>query len=103
MTRVESYPTTGPEIPSVIGSLFCPSLQPPASTSHCSSPIFSSPPATWGSPSATWHPSFAICPLSSATWHLPSAFSPFPIPKSAFRNFRSASSVRCSSRVLADW
>ena len=35
----------GPKIPSVIGSLFCSSLQPPACTSHCSSPIFSSPPA----------------------------------------------------------
>src|SRR5271166_750040 len=67
MTRVESYPTIGPELPSVIGSLLCPSSQPPASTSHCSSPIFSSPPATWSSCSATWHPSSAICLLSSAT------------------------------------
>ena len=105
MTRVESYPTTGPKIPSVIGSLFCPSLQPLACTSHCSSPIFSSPPATWGSPSAAWHSSFAICPLSSAIRHLSSAFSasPFPIPKSAIRNFRNSSSVRISSRCRADW
>ena len=55
MTRVESYPTTGPEIPSVIGSLFCPSLQPLACTSHCSSPIFSLPPRRLGLTSGPPH------------------------------------------------
>src|SRR5271157_443641 len=94
MTRLESCPTTGPELPSVIGSLLCPSSQPPASTSHCSSPIFSSPPATWSSPSSTchsssaiWHSSSAISHLSSAVRHPPSAIPAFPfrIPHSSQR------------------
>ena len=86
MTRLESCPTIGPELSSVIGSLRCPSSQPPAPTSHCSSPIFSSPPATWSSPSATWHSSFAISHSSSAARHPPSAIppSPFQNPHSAF-------------------
>src|SRR5271157_4168481 len=86
MTRLESCPTTGPELPSVIGSLLCPSSQPPACTSHCSSPIFSSPPATWSSPSASWHSASAICHSSSAIWHLSSAIPAFPfrIPHSEF-------------------
>src|SRR5271157_1052803 len=103
MTRLESCPTTGPELPSVIGSLLCPSSQPPASTSYCSFPIFSSPPATWSSPSATWHSSSAIWHSSSAIWPLPSAFSPFRIPNSAFRILCRVSSVRISSRCRADW
>ena len=83
MTRLESCPTNGPELPSVIGSLLCPSSQPLASTSHGSSPIVSSLPPTWHSSSAIWH-------SSSAIWHLPSAFSafPFPVPNSSFRIFR---------------
>ena len=107
MTRLESCPTTGLEPPSFIGSLLSPSSQPPVSTSRGDFGFwigdFGSPGAPWSSSGATWHSSSAIWHLPSATWHLPSAFSPFPIPKSACRNFRSASSVRCSSRVLADW
>src|SRR5208283_272519 len=110
MTRLESWLTIGPELPSVIGSLLWPSSQPPASTSHGSSPIFSSPPATWHSSSATWHSSSAIWHLPSAIWHLPSAiwhlpsaiwhlpsaFSPFPVPNSSFRIIRRVSSFRSS-------
>ena len=112
MTRLESCPTIGPELPSVIGSLRCPSSQPPAPTSHCSSPIFSSPPATWSSPSATWHSSFAISHSSSVARHPPSAIprspfriptSSFPIPKSAFRILRGwAVSIRSPRSMASD-
>ncbi len=81
MTRLESCPTIGPELPSVIGSLLCPSSQPPAT--------WSSPSATWHSSSAIWHSSSAIWHSSSAIWPLPSAFSPFRIPHSSQRVQRS--------------
>ena len=65
-------------------------------------------------PFAIWHLPFAIRHLPFAIWHLPFAIwhlafaigfiaSPSPLPNSAFRIFHSVSSVRCSSRVLADW
>src|SRR5271157_1072517 len=51
------------------------------------------------------HLAFAIRHLAFAIWHLPSAISPSPspIPNPAFRILQSVSSVRSSSRVLADW
>src|SRR5208282_3682673 len=59
----------------------------------------------FSSPPAIWHSSFAIWHSWSAARHAPSAIPAFPfrVPNSAFRILRSVSSVRSSSRVLADW
>src|SRR5271157_5905331 len=80
MTASQLCPTTGPELPTAIGSLLCPSSQPLAPTSHGSSAIGSSPPAIESPPPAIRHLAFVICHLTFAICH----FS-FLIPHSAFR------------------
>src|SRR5271157_4336646 len=101
MTASQLCPTTGPELPTAIGSLLCPSSQPLAPTSHGSSAIGSSPSAIESPPSAISHSSSAIGPPPSVIWHLSSDIrhlpfllpyspfriptSPFPVPNSAFR------------------
>jgi hypothetical protein len=50
-----------------------------------------------------WHRSCVICYLAFVIRHPGFAIRVFPIPHSAFRIFRSASSVRISSLCRVDW